>query len=387
MRYVRSTVLVLVVVLAALVTAAFAFRGDASSARSETTAARRRVADTIRPRLHERWRVPIAADVVGLPATDQAGVVVTAGNAQVVAVSRVGKLDWTTRLDGVVANAPRIDHDRVFVAADRVVAALDRGSGRVLWSTPTTTTDDDNRANRPVVADDIVVVTTAKGLVLGLDATTGAERWRKVLPTELSSEPALGRLAGESPVVAVVGLAEWWGLDPHSGATLWSGDLGIFGTSSPVVYADGDTLVAVVASDEHLFAVDARTGAQRWSTRAEQSELFQVPVIAANGNELLVPDHWGRLTAYRPSDGKRMWSAQGDATAAEFGEPVWLGERFVALPLDAHGPRLASPRGAFRLRPPSDGFGIADLPLGGLVVTTASENRRNYVLLYDVSYD
>ena len=384
MRYVRYTAVVLLVVCAALATAAFAFQRRTAPPKATATPSG---ADTIHPRVHERWRVPIDGRFIGLPATDQAGVVVTVDNSQVVAISRDGEVEWTTAVDGAVANAPRIDDDLVFVAAKRVVAALTRATGAVVWSVATTSTDADNRANRPVIAGETVVVTAANGLVLGLDRASGAERWRVTLSTATTAEPAVGETAGGSPVVVVVGIAEWWGIDPATGASLWSGDIGLFGTSSPVVYPDGLDLVAAVASDEHVFAVDAHTGAPRWQAPGEQSELFQVPVLAANGNELLVPDHWGRVTAYAPADGRRIWSSKGADTAAEFGEPVWLAERFVALPLDAAGPRLSSAAGSFRLRPPADGFGIAELPLGGLVVTTASRKSTNYVLLYDVSYD
>jgi outer membrane protein assembly factor BamB len=382
MRLFRSLVVALLVVLAALATAAFAFQGH-SAPRPAATA--RKLGDTIHPRVHERWRVPLVGSFVGLPATDQAGVVVTSGEAQVVGISRVGKVDWTTAVDGALANAPRLDGDRVFVAGKRVVAALDRDTGQVVWSVPTAQGDTDNRANRPVVAGDSVVVTAADGLVLGLDRATGAERWRNVLPTATTAEPAVGATSDGAPVVAIVGIAQWWGIAPDTGATLWSGDIGLYGTSSPVVYPDGLDLVAAVASDEHVFAVDARTGAPRWDAPAEQSEFFQVPVIADHGNELLVPDHWGRLAAYDPYDGRRQWSVKGDDTSAEFGEPVLLADRFVALPLDARGPRLASPAGSYRVGAPGDGTGVADLPGGGLVVTTGGK-QTNYVLLYSVSY-
>jgi outer membrane protein assembly factor BamB len=382
MRLVRTVAVGAALLFVALFTAAFALKHNLprpNAARRVTAVA------AIHPSVHERWRVLVNADMVGLPATDQAGVVATAGDSQVVAVSRDGKIDWTTAVEGVLANAPRIDGDLVFVAAERDVVALERSTGALRWSVQTTPTQEANRANRPVVAGDTVVVTTAEGIVFGLDRSTGAERWRITLPTESTAEPAAGQTAGGPPVVVVVGIAEWWGIDPTTGAALWSGDLGLYGTSSPVVYPEGLDLVAAVASDERMLAVDARTGAPRWSAPAEQSELFQVPVIANNGNELLVADHWGRLTAYSPDNGRQMWSVQGADTAAEFGEPVWLGERFVALPLDGLGPRLASPAGAARLRPPADGWGVAELPGGGLVVTTAG-NAANYVVLYDVRY-
>ncbi|HVT78188.1 MAG TPA: PQQ-binding-like beta-propeller repeat protein [Acidimicrobiales bacterium] len=382
MRLVRTIAIGITLVFVALVTAAFALQRSSPGPRVHPVVA----APAIHPAIEERWRVPIDGHIVGLPATDQAGVVVTAGESQVLAVSREGTVDWRAALPGALADAPRLDGDAVFVAAARAVAAFARSDGRRLWSVATTASDDENRANRPAVVGDTVVVTTAEGLALGLDRSTGAERWRTVLPTAITSEPAAGATADGDPVVVVVGVGEWWGIDPMTGTTLWSGDLGVYGTSSPVVYPEGLDLVAAVASNEQMLAVDAHTGAPRWSSPAAQSELFQVPVIADNGNELLVADHWGRLRAYSPDDGHRTWAVKGADTAAEFGAPVWLSDQFVALPLDGHGPRLASPRGAFRLRPPADGWGVADLPGAGLVVTTAGDKGPNYVLLYSVRY-
>ncbi|HUR76777.1 MAG TPA: PQQ-binding-like beta-propeller repeat protein [Acidimicrobiales bacterium] len=335
-----------------------------------------------RPRVTERWRVALDVEMVGLPAADQAGVVVTAGESQVVAISPTGEVEWTTAVDGVLANPARLDDDLVFVAAERAVVALRRVDGAVLWAV-STGSDAPNRANRPVVAGDVVVVTAADGLVLGLDRGTGAPRWRTRLPTATTAEPSAGRTATVAPVVVVVGIGSWYGLDPATGAKLWSSDLGLYGTSSPVIYASGTQALAAVASGERILAVDAVTGAQKWNAPAEQSELYQVPVIAANGTELLVPDHWGRLTSYDPHDGRKFWSAAGADTLAEFGEPVLVSDRLVALPLDAAGPRLGSPTGSVRMVPPADGHGVADLPNRGLVVTTWGPST-NFVVLYEV---
>jgi outer membrane protein assembly factor BamB len=382
MRFVRYAVVALLIVSAVVATSAFAFRRQVEKV--PRRAAPSSNVDDI-ARVHEKWRVEFQAKFVGLPATDQAGVVVTVGESEVVAISNTGAIEWRTAVAGAVANAPRLDDGLVFVAAKRSVVALKRVDGSIAWSVPTTATDEANRANRPVVAGDVVVATAANGLVLGLDRMTGTERWRVSLPTATTAEPAAGGGVGVPPVAVVVGIAEWWGLDPATGATLWSGDIGLFGTSSPAVYASGADSLAAIATNERLVAVNARTGEPAWETAAQQSELYQVPVLADHGNELLVPDHWGRLTAYDPYDGRRFWSVKGADSVAEFGEPVLIADRLVALPLDAGGPRLGTPHGSTRIKPPSDGHGVADLPLRGLVITTQG-GETNYVLLYKISW-
>lgn len=338
-----------------------------------------------RVRIREQWRVALSAPMVGLPAADQAGVVVTAGESHVVAISPQGDEQWRVPVAGALANAPRLDRDLVVVATNTAVVALRRDDGTTAWSVPTTTTEAPNRANRPVVVGDTVIATAADGLVFGADRTSGVVRWRTTLPTATTAEPAAGDGPDTAAVAVVVGIGAWHGFDAATGTPLWSADLGLFGTSSPVVYRDGLSVLAAVASDERVRAVDARSGAARWSSAAEQSELYQVPVVAANGSELLVADHWGRLAAFDPHDGRRLWSVHGADTVAQFGEPVLLDRRLVALPLDARGPRIGSPAGSVRLDAPSDGHGVAELPLRGLVVTTWG-GATNYVLLYDVGY-
>ncbi len=385
MRLLRRILISLVVVLVAGVGASVALRPPSSEppAESGTEAASARNEPIAAPALREKWRVSLPVEFIGLPATDRAGVVVTAGESQVVAISPTGTTEWTTAVQGALIRAPRLDGDLVFVAANRAVVALQRSTGVVVWTVPTAPDGGENRVNRPVVVGDIVVATTAKGTAIGLDRATGALRWQVDLPTASTAEPAAGGGVGVLPVVVVVGIADWRALDPATGATLWSADIGLFGTSSPVVYASGAKSMAAVATNGEVISVDAHTGALAWRAPADQSELYQVPVIAADGTELLVPDHWGRLVAFDPRSGRRFWEVAGDDAVAELGEPVLIGERRVALPLVGGGPRIGSPRGSVGIDPPAEGNGVAELVGRGLVVTTWG-SPTNYVLLYEI---
>ena len=387
MRILQRAAVALAVVLIALVCLAVAVTratsGDVISpidVKREPTTARpaAKVTADGGPSVSERWRVSFPVVVVGLPAVDGSGIVATAGESEVVAVGLDGTVAWTTAVPGALVNAPRIDGDLVFVAAKRAVVALRRADGAVVWSVPTTADgDEDNRANRPVAVDGAVVTSTASGVVFAVDRASGAPRWGISLPTAIASEPT-----ATSGVVVVVGIQEWWGIDPATGVVLWSGDLGLLGTSSPVVYDDAGRALAAVATDEHVVAVDARSGEPVWSTTSDQSELFQVPVVTST-RELLVPDHWGRVTAFDPHDGRVLWKGRGPDAVAEFGEPAPVGPQLVVVPLDQDGPRLVTPTGSSPLPGPNSGHGVAALPDGGFVVSTW-DGTTNYLVAYDV---
>ena len=307
---------------------------------------------------------------------DDAGIVVTAGESQVLAVTNDGAVVWNTAIEGVLVNQPRLDGDLVFVAGKRAVVALRRATGEVAWAVATAAEGEPNdRANRPVVVDDTVVVSTAHGQLFGLDRASGATRWSSQLPTGSYAEPA-----AVDGLVVVVGVGEWFGIDAATGSTLWSGELGLFGTSSPVAYMDFGVPLAAVASDERLLAVDAHTGNLVWQTKAQQSESFQVPVLDRWHN-LLVPDHWGRLTAFAAHDGVQQWTSDGDDGVAEWGEPVSLAPRVAVVALDAGGPRIVSPNGTATLDLPAEGHAAAAFDDGDLVVATYG-GATNYLVAY-----
>ncbi|MEY2397692.1 MAG: hypothetical protein QOJ00_866 [Actinomycetota bacterium] len=330
------------------------------------------------PRFAQRWRVALPVDVVGLPAADARGVVVTAGEAEVVALSLGGDVQWTTPVSGALVNAPRLEGDRVFVAAKRAIVALDRTTGAVVWTSPTAADGGaDERANEPVVVGDTVVATSESGRAYGIGRADGALRWTVQLATATTAEPAAG-----ANVVVVVGVGQWWALNPQTGDTVWSGDIGTYGTSSPVLYTDGNRAVAALATDGEVVAVDAGTGEILWHRGAEQAEYFQVPTVTAD-HQLLVPDHWGRLEAFNAHDGTPLWKVHGADAVAEFGEPAVLGPELVAIALDDGGPRIGSPSGSRSLKIPAAGHGVAMAP-GGLLVVTTWDAAMNYVVGYAV---
>lgn len=322
----------------------------------------------------ERWRVALPSTVVGIPLVEPDAVFVSTEQS-LVAVRHDGSVAWSTPFDMPRVFAPVAEGDLVFVAGEHWLAAVQRSTGQPVWQFDAGA-GEGARLNRPAPVGDVVVAVTDGGRVLGFERATGVVRWEAAL-----SAGSGAQIAVRDGIAIVVGIAEWAAFDAATGANLWSGELGFIGTSSPAIADTAAGPIAVVASENRLIAAGLRDGQIRWTGHAEQSEHAQVPVM--HDDQLLVPDHWGRLTAYDPTDGRVLWKTAGSDGVAQWGAPVVLGRRLVAMALSEDGPRIASPQGALALRPPSQGWGVARLPDGGLVVSTYGD-AQNYLVTYDL---
>jgi len=101
------------------------------------------------------------------------------------------------------------------------------------------------------------------------------------------------------------------------GRQLWQADVGSktsgWGSAaSPIVHGD---LVVVNASVESgsLVALDKRTGKERWRA-AGIKESWNTPILttAANGRTELVVAIFGKVLAFDPASGNRLWSCNTD---------------------------------------------------------------------------
>ena len=82
---------------------------------------------------------------------------------------------WTFRTSYFVQESPLIVDDRVYLASDHVVYALDLHSGELIWQTAT---GSEGAFMGPPAFDNVVIYTTGGRLLLALEADTGNEIWR-----------------------------------------------------------------------------------------------------------------------------------------------------------------------------------------------------------------
>jgi outer membrane protein assembly factor BamB len=213
--------------------------------------------------------------------------------------------------------APRLLGGVAVVAEDGTVHGLRLATGRPLWS---------YLARQPVVGmwqwHGVVVVLTgevgdvvplgSQGSLIGLDAATGAVRWKVPLP-----DGSLG-LAGAQVVTADGGLAMagWVGplvvVNMADGSVRWRGSTST--GSGTIGAADG---LVFASTGRGVTAYDDQTGAQRWI--ANGPEVAQ-PVQLAGGL-LLVTDNTPSvvgsvLTAIRPATGRIAWRFHANGTLA-----------------------------------------------------------------------
>ena len=150
------------------------------------------------------------------------------------------------RNSSVVAEArPTFDDHAAYVLGSHVVTAVDKLTGALLWSTPLTYPPDVNTGHQgygTAIAGGLVIIGDID--VFGLDPQSGAIVWRFAPRTQFSLEREFERLATDGATVYVGGV---WG---------------------------------------NVYAIDARTGAQRWTSpvlgAADSSTRVFNPVLSGS---------------------------------------------------------------------------------------------------------
>ena len=164
------------------------------------------------------------------------------------------------------------------------------------------------------VADDRVYVTSGYGLVLALDAATGAELWRTKTNTPIHSAPAVDN----GRVFAVSDDNELFALNGDSGEVQWTYQaiiepVRILTAPSPAIV--GDVVVAPFSSGE-IVAFRVQNGGVLWQDALNASGQL-TPLAALNdiGSGPVIVDGYvfagaqnGSLGAFDLRTGQRIWS-------------------------------------------------------------------------------
>jgi outer membrane protein assembly factor BamB len=272
----------------------------------------------------ELWRGNAGARLsAGVGSDGRFAAVVTRDNELVVLDQ--GTVKWRARLGSLVATAPLVAGERVFVmGVDRVVQAYDALDGRFLWTL--------RRPGEPLTLSQPGVVAPFKDTLLvgqgqrltGVDPLRGSVRWEVPLANprgtnevervaDLVGPPArAGDLVCARAFQASVGCA-----NAQTGTLLWTKNVG----GAQAVGADGE-LVAGADGSGRITAWRAATGDLAWT--AEQLLHRELSGMLVIGRTVIVGDFEGQVHFLDRVDGKTLLRLPTDGSPV-IGAPVAMG--------------------------------------------------------------
>ncbi|MCY2967195.1 MAG: PQQ-like beta-propeller repeat protein, partial [Planctomycetota bacterium] len=221
-------------------------------------------------------------------------------------------------------SGPIVSVDRVFVTETRnskeeVVKALDRRTGNVLWevswpgamSMPFfAKSNGDWIRSTPAYDGESLYVAGIRDLLVCLDATTGAERWKVDFPSRYkSSLPAFGFVC--SPLVVGDALyvqagASLFKLDKRTGESIWrtlTDDGGMNGSafSSPYLAQIGGAEQLLVQTRTKLAGVDPETGSVRWEQEVPAFRGMNILTPTVYRDSVFTSTYGGKSFLYTPT--------------------------------------------------------------------------------------
>ncbi len=178
----------------------------------------------------------------------------------------------------------------------------------------------------PGTHDNVGVTHRHQFFVFAVARRNGENLWRKMLREEFPHEGGhqTGSLASNSPVTDGERLYAFFGsrglyclgLD---GEPKWQKDLGRMETlhahgegSSPVLY--GDTLIVCWdhEGDSFLYALDKRTGKERWKVARDEKTSWSTPLVVEHeGKPQIVVSATKRVRGYDLATGTLLWECGG----------------------------------------------------------------------------
>jgi outer membrane protein assembly factor BamB len=259
---------------------------------------------------------------------------------------KVGSDNVTTRKQNMSSPSPVTDGKRVWVLTGTGVVKAFDFAGNELWVRDVVADHGKfglnwGYASSPLLIGDLLVVQVLHGMktddpsyVLGLEAATGAERWRVERPTDAKAEspdsyttPAILETPSGQQIV-ISGGNYVTGHDPKTGKELWRGgglnpsDAPMYRVvASPVILGD----LIYVPSRVTPFLV-YRAGGSGDITKTNLAWSIErgpdVPTPATDGEYLYVLRDQGTMSCYQAKTGEPVWVDQRVATGTYSASPV-----------------------------------------------------------------
>jgi outer membrane protein assembly factor BamB len=241
---------------------------------------------------------------------------------------------WVHNDHSLLEFPPVIYGERIFqLADDAVLTAIDKRSGRVLWTRPLGR----ESASTPAVSANTVYATvlssghhTDPGRIVALNSATGAVRWWRRLPSPSESSPLLA--GGRVFFGSQSGLV--YALNDRTGTVVWTYKAAAAVKASPSL-ANGVLYFGDYSG--HLQALSERSGRRLWISGSEgalfgSGTFYSTPAVVYG--RVFLGNTDGRVYAYDASTGRLDWAVQtGDyvysspavANAPGLGPTIYIG--------------------------------------------------------------
>lgn len=220
---------------------------------------------------------------------------------------------WEAKETALLEFPPVMSHERIFqLADDAILSAIDRKTGRQLWSKRLGTLS----ASTPAVVGNRLYATILAresdgegGRIVALNATDGVIVWSRNLPSRSESSPivANGKVIFGSEDGTV------YALNANSGTTIWTYKAAGAVKASPTL-VNGILYFGDYAGI--VQAISERTGAKIWSAGSEGAPLgsgtFYSTAAYAYGR-IYLGNTDGRIYAYDANNGELAWAVQTGA--------------------------------------------------------------------------
>ena len=228
---------------------------------------------------------------------------------------RTGATRWARRFHEVNGgpNGVAAVGGRVYGNTSTRAFALDARTGRVLWTRRLIRPGEPFIEVAPVVAGGIVFTSTlgfppnGKGTLYGLDAATGAVRWRYVTVVDPWAVP---KAAG--------GGGAWWPGAVDSSGRLFFGNSNPYPYGGTASYPNGAVYAGPARWTSSLLALEARSGRLLWAYQVVPHDVRDYDVGAPVVVDLriagravpavLAPSKNGRVYAWDRRSGRLLWS-------------------------------------------------------------------------------
>lgn len=247
------------------------------------------------------------------------------------------KARWVHDLGAASLTAPALANGRLFVgtngsATSGSLRCLDSCYGSLLWRRDLP----GDVASSPAVAGDAVVFGCSDGKVYCLNTNTGATSWTATYSGPIYSPPSIddGRVFIGSNGTGAANSAKLYCLDLYTGGQYWSFPVACAIESKPAVQ---NGVVYVGAWDSYFYAVNVSDGTQKWryqrSASRYNSPANSWPVVSPAGTQVFVADRAYYQNAIDTETGLADWTSTGIASQALTSDGTELLQRLQAGPL------------------------------------------------------